>query len=733
MIIKRTTLVLNRLRRYYGPVLLLALSILTTMLFALWMGFDLSMIDEAPFGNDKDTIFERWVLFQSIDNMFNRPDELGYSPIYFDEENTFGYTTATYGISLVALPVYILSGENLDLAYNFYVMATFPLTALAAYVLMRYLLGVQPWVAIAPAMMVAFTAHSFSHITHNHQLSIQTYLLVLIFFHKVIDSPKWYWALGLTLSAWLVFMSSGYLGMMSVSTCGIIFIYLAVKRKITWRLVGLLAVAGALAGALLLPFITFRLAIPAFREGQTYRAMVSDANVLISSKALIYSGLKTSVGEDALFLGIVPTLIAVLVWFMRKKVDDQPAEGRAFSQRDVLYLYGLVMLGGFILALGPEFRVDGRTLFPLPYAILRHLPGYNGMRALGRFVVMPITGSSVLAAIWLAYYVKNTRRTIYVAVLTVLLVVSIAERIPTNTNGPARHEILNSFTRPLEDRFSWPDPIDRTDPVTIWLSEQPPNTASLHLPINLESRYRVFDGLPIHQQPIVNGMSTFFPEWYKIVEQLDFPNQALVDLMCSRGVEYVFVHYGYLGRGEKGAQRQRIADFMAISDQLELVDTMRDVELYHITSSCQQFVSIDFSVPVPGEGWQRPQRHTASFTSFAWTGETRVTVEITDPVPTPGVLEFTVFRRASQEILQSLRVSIDGVELDLRRRRTNFSAEIPPELIPDDGPLEIVFETDEVQSPADVSDSTDDRTLGVALSRLVIRAPESTALEQASR
>ena len=713
-----------RLQKYRGPIILLVLSLSITLLFAAWMGFNLTKIGEAPFGDRRDTVFERWVLYQAIDNLVHHPDDLGYAPIYYDDENSFGYTTATYAIALASMPIYFISGQNLDLTYNLYVLATYPLAALMGYFLIRYLVKVPPGIAIIAALMLAFTPHAFYHLPRNHQLSIYAYLLVLFCLHRLIDTKKWTWGLGLALSAWLVFMSSGYLGMITVSTCAVILLYVLIMRRMTWRLAGLLVISGLIAVVLLAPFVSFRLENEAFRVGQNARTMRSDVNILYNNKALLYSNLRPNGNEDAMFLGVVPTLIAVLALALRNKLDAQPDEERTLSTRDVLQVYGLVILAGFILALGTELRVAGNGLFPLPYELLRHLPGYSGMRTLGRFVVMPITGTSIFAAIWMARYIQHTRRTVYMLVLGLMIVVLVVERIPPNAYGRRGRDITGSFTRPLTQRMAYPTPLEDDRPWIDWLKDQPPMTPSLHIPVETEAGAHIFHALPEHHQPVLNGWGSFFPDWYTPLARSEFPSRQIIDLLCSRRIEYIFVHYNDMDEEGATEQRKRIADFMAVSDQIQLVESWLEVELYRLNApDCFGTIIVDFSQPVSGEGWHNPERLPNGIT-MAWTNAPRATIVIDEPIPNPALLEFNVYRRITRPLLDTLRVSINGTPLFIQRVPTDdgnaYQAEIPPDVIPEGGPLELVFETDSVLRPSDIKESQDDRLLGVALSELTI-------------
>src|SRR5262249_55541960 len=111
------------------------------------------------------------------------------------------------------LPVYWLSSGNLILAYNLYWIATFPLTALAAYLLIGYLLkpfGGDRWVSGLAALMIAFAQFRFFHVQQIEMLAMFPYLFGLYFLHRLIDSPRSRWAYGLVAAICLTLFTNNY-------------------------------------------------------------------------------------------------------------------------------------------------------------------------------------------------------------------------------------------------------------------------------------------------------------------------------------------------------------------------------------------------------------------------------------------------------------------------------------------------------------------------------------------
>ena len=102
--------------KHHGAITIVILSTLLALLAMDWIGYDLRQFSVALIGDPYDPYLEKWSIYQAIDNLLNRPDNLGYAIHYYNDENAFAYTTAPYGIAVAVLPVYLLSSGNLDLS-----------------------------------------------------------------------------------------------------------------------------------------------------------------------------------------------------------------------------------------------------------------------------------------------------------------------------------------------------------------------------------------------------------------------------------------------------------------------------------------------------------------------------------------------------------------------------------------------------------------------------------------
>ena len=178
------------------------------------------------------------------------------------------------------------------------------------------------------------------------------------------------------------------------------------------------------------------------------------------------------------------------------------------------------------LALGETLAPLTARLLPYPY-LYDYVPLLQGLRAPIRFAWLVTFGLAVLAGIGLAALARrgglNGHRLGFVAGLVGLLI--LLEHLPAPFPGEAV-----PYGRPL----------------SVWLAEQPAQTAIAQLPYRLHTGQsflelsRVYE-LALHFQPMLNGASGFKPVWLvKLGPLLDtFPDGPSLDALRQLGLQYV--------------------------------------------------------------------------------------------------------------------------------------------------------------------------------------------------
>ncbi len=310
--------------RHAGSIAVIVIASGLIILALRWLGYDFNLLSTAYIGDLEDTIANGWQLQQAMDNLLQRPDDLGYSPAFYPEPNSFSYMLAPYGIAVVALPIYLINGQNIILTYNLYLIATFALTAWATYLLIRYLLN-APWmVSAVMGLMLGFAQFRFMHLVHIGVLSTQFYLLALYCLHRLISTPRLRWSIGFALAISLGLSATGYLGAMSVITVAIILVYVVgwKSQLVTKTFVGYFAIACAIGLGLSWPFLAFRLNNDTFLAGHGYDEILLFSATpagWLSGFSLIYRDITPFRGEGSVFLGFVPLALAIMAWWYRKR------------------------------------------------------------------------------------------------------------------------------------------------------------------------------------------------------------------------------------------------------------------------------------------------------------------------------------------------------------------------------------------------------------------------------
>ncbi len=215
-------------------------------------------------------------------------------------------------------------------------------------------------------------------------------------------------------------------------------------------------------------------------------------------------------------------LLSWVVLFVRKRSVLQTAEGRTTA------FYTAMLITAVVLALGPVLHFGGRRLGWGPYVwLFQYVPGFRAMRVPARVMAYGMMALAVLAGL----AVDRWRRLrLWGPVLTVLVV-------------------LEGWHVPLP--MAWVPPPEEVPAVYRWLrQEAEPGTPVVEVPIGrdptrlkyTEFRYMYFQAF--HGHPTVNGMSGFFPEAYRTLQDLLHSGHfsAWVRALGAIGVRYVVVH-----------------------------------------------------------------------------------------------------------------------------------------------------------------------------------------------
>ncbi|HLA42809.1 MAG TPA: hypothetical protein VJZ27_05210, partial [Aggregatilineales bacterium] len=348
---------------YSGSITVVVVSAIMSVLVQLWLGFDISQFSHSLIGDRGDTVLNSAFLYQALDNLLHRPLHPGYMPMFYNEPNAFWYSIAPYGIAAVTLPVYLLSGENIVLTHNLYVIFSTVATAWIGFLLTYYLLPVSRFFAVLAGLMIAFATWRTGEIPHIETLSFQFPLLALYCLHRLIDTPRRRWAVGLALAFWLTMNTSGYLMWVFLMSGIVVMLYLLLRRRrfITRHFIALMMFAIVLATVISAPFIIGKWQNDVLRRGfgrDNINDISANPEEFLDSTALIYWKRLPGFGDQKLFIGFLPIIFSLAALWHYRRSSKTPESDHAFSTRDILILYAVIVVVGYVLMLGPDLTLS---------------------------------------------------------------------------------------------------------------------------------------------------------------------------------------------------------------------------------------------------------------------------------------------------------------------------------------------------------------------------------------
>jgi hypothetical protein len=742
------------LKRSKVELALVAGTILLAVLAFGWKGYDFANFGTVVIGDQGDTLTFTSLVYQAIDNLVHRPTDLGYALIYYGDPSPFAYTVAPYGVAVTVLPLYLITGFNLELTMNIYILLTFALTALAVYLLVRYLLDVPIPVAAFAGLMVAFAQFRFLHVAHVETLSTQFYILALYLLHRFLDAPTRKWAIWLAVGFWFTFFTSGYMGYMFFVAAAIVLLFLFFWQQLPLDRESLRAAAIFVLTTVMisLPFLAMRSEKGGALSGysvQTIEHYAANPIDWTSGSSFLYFSLTKFANEKTLFLGFTPIALALAGWLLRRRaaaaVDPAPAVAaaagspggapppRRLSHYQVLVIYGTMIVVGYLLTLGPRIAFSETFEIPSPYMLLLQIPGFSSLRVPARFILLAIVGSAVLGAWALAAVGRRLDRMRLVAFYSLAALFVALELIPYDgTSSEERNP--NSFVV-LSPMGSTIPPMATEQPqrptaVHAWLRSQPPGTAVYNFPATPEANRRYMYFLRFHGQPMLNGQSSFMPQWFTQVNVDSFPKHGVIRIMRERKIRYALVHNRFLTvdkRAEVAGQARAYMD----AGWLKLVGRFDDVDVYEVqTVQPLRAIRLEFDGPIEGSGWHRAETREGG-RSFAWTAADTATIDLLLQADRDLDVVFTTNAGVVPAMPDSVTLAVNGQAVPLRKTKQEgnfrFMGVVPQGLLnPSEGLVHLEFKTAPPVSPASLGrGSKDKRELGLAFDWLELKPHSS--------
>jgi hypothetical protein len=414
------------------------------------------------------------------------------APIFAPEPNTLAFSEHFVGQAVQALPVFWLTGNPL-LAYNLVFLATFVLSGVAAYVFVRELTGSPLGGLVAGALFSMNDFRTFS-LWHLHTLSAQWLPLACLGVWHFARSGSRRALAGAALSVIALNTSSGYYMLYGAPLIGA-FGLVVLMRHTAWRTrrgATCLILAGAAVALVQVPLVLPYLELQ--RVHQFTRSRV---------ELELYSYPLDLYRSRLPYLAPMLALSAASLLGWRSKGVGLRWAIVFFASAGVLALW---------LSLGPVPRLNGAP-FGLPglYDVLyTYVPGYSGLRVVGRIAVVLVLALAVLAGIGAAQLARRAGRVGMVVAVALAATHLYAQWMgPIPLDGPLPGAGLNPAAGYLRPAPEMPD-------IYRFVAATPPSSVLAEFPFGdpgYELRYMFF-GL-MHQRRLLNGYSGFFPRSYR--------------------------------------------------------------------------------------------------------------------------------------------------------------------------------------------------------------------------
>jgi hypothetical protein len=465
-----------------------------------------------------DGLLNQWILGWVAHALVTHPFSLFDANIFFPEPRTLAFSEHLVVPAVFSAPIFWAGGSPV-LAYNVSLWAGLALSGWTMAIVVQRWTG--DWsAALVAGSLAAFNTDTLTRMAHIQAMHLEFLPLAMLALDDVLRRGTRRDSVRLGVFAALQMLCSGYLLVMT----GLTLVVGAAVRGSEWlgtqwrNRLPRLAAAGLLAALVCAPFLY-----------QYWRVQHDQGLTRSVDEVRLYSGVWQNflatgarvhyetwgapvfaAANSAAFPGVVPLLLALV------------ALARGIAWRDSRARMWLAAgIAGAALSFGPA----------LPgYSILYDaVPVLQGIRAVARFVLLPLLATGVLAAFGLAalrtqLFAVDRRRTAQALGLAAVVLVNLENtRAPmafvTFDGVPAIYAALDQAPGAVVAELPFPEP----GRVTV-------NARAVHASTR-------------HWRPLLNGYSGYTPRSY--VEHYlafqSFPAPASLDAMRRAGVTHLVV------------------------------------------------------------------------------------------------------------------------------------------------------------------------------------------------
>jgi hypothetical protein len=350
-----------------------------------------------------DTQLNIWALAWVWHALTTDPASLFNGNIFYPAPYALCGSEHMLGHQLIFGPIYALSG-NPVLGHQLNLLLSFAFSGAAMYVLLLHW-RVSVMAALFGGFVYAFCPIRSYGMEHAQLLAIQYLPLALLCLDRTLLTGRPRWAAGFGLCLTVQMLTSYYVAYMSLTALFGYGVGVLWSSRVALRPRGVVvAVVAVLVACLVLTAVSFPYlhlrdigVIPDFAtEEPGWLVRVSSGmwrNYLLPPIALREWGQKPPTGVWS-YVGLVPLVLALVGLGPRRAVPEGAERWAPFAALGVA-------LACYVLSLGPEVHIFGRSV-PLPYALaVRWIPGFSSMRVPSRFALILMLGLAALSGLGL--------------------------------------------------------------------------------------------------------------------------------------------------------------------------------------------------------------------------------------------------------------------------------------------------------------------------------------------
>ena len=416
-------------------------------------------------------------------------------PHYYPAKDIAAFTENLAGISVLATPIYWLTGSALA-AYNICFVLSWPLSAFSAYLLALFVIRRHD-AAFLAGLAWGFTPYRVTELAHLQMLSVYWFPPVLLGLHGYLEQRRRWWLVLFGVAWVLQSLANAYMLLFGAVLVGLWLLYFCVRRG-AWRALPPIVATWAAANLVLLPVLLryreihahfglhrtmseimwFSAQPGAWFETSSFvwfwhrvledskdnlfpgatvvlvalagvvlrlrarratgtplapwrRALVA---VLVMAVVLSTAAMLTvivggpwsrTIGGITLAMKDLDRAVGVAAWCAVALLALVPALRQALARRSVFLFYFAATIALAIMCYGPMMRRGEEIILePMPYRWLMHLPGFNGVRAPGRFWMLGLLCLALAAGLTYARFAPAAaarRRVVFAAIAAGIL------------------------------------------------------------------------------------------------------------------------------------------------------------------------------------------------------------------------------------------------------------------------------------------------------------------------